>query len=201
MGSFFAKRFLDPGILTSIADRLLFKNQTYIAYINDDLVQAIYPEVFELDRSTWDQRKRMISYAMIVPKLGQFVWDKTLSYKNMMLNSIRNVPFKIEYNSLFEVQCLYKYNIKMMYTDTKNVAFYMMLYRKWLKNIGKTLNETGSMQMYRNLLIFLKNVPEDEQIKNNVEVEKKDTNSFYSVFMRLVNNTMTMGTNYVNNMK
>jgi hypothetical protein len=113
---FLFKRFMNVGILNSASvDRLMFKNQLFIEFINEKIVEHIYPEIK-------NERKKMSENSFTNLLVKTFYTFKKPSksillnlihffnVKNATLNNIKNVPFKNE--NLFELLNSYKYKIK-----------------------------------------------------------------------------------------
>jgi hypothetical protein len=116
LSDFFYKRFINVGILQSAnVDRLMFKNQLFIEFINEDIVDLIYPEIKKnrekMKKKSFVELLSRTVYTLekpsktIILNLIQF-----FNAKNAILNNIKNVPMKNQH--LFELLNAYKYKIK-----------------------------------------------------------------------------------------
>lgn len=141
---FVFKRFINVGILNSAnVDRLMFKNQHFIEFINEDIVKHIYPDIKKMAPSPETNHNKYVKWLIntfyVAPQ--SFLYNR----QNATLNNIKNVPFKND--NLFELLNAYKYKIK------KILIFPLFIYNHKqfqyiLKKMFAFLEDQGLKQDY-----------------------------------------------------
>jgi len=167
---FIFKRFITIGILDSAnVDRLMFKNQHFVEFINKDIVKYIYPEIKKTAPSPEKNHNKYIKW--LIDKF--YIEPKSFLYntQNAILNNIKNAPF--ENNNLFEILNTYKYKIKKIFIfplfSHNNIQFQYIL-----KKMFAFLEEHGLKEDYfKETYGFTINLHINEQFNKILNIVKK----------------------------
>jgi hypothetical protein len=194
IANFIKERFLRTDILSAEIDRLLFRNQEFIQFVNTAITDGIYSEMKEkknIDKSTLNNLFNAASY---VPGLNilKMLYERGFSFRNGLFNDIKNVPFSN--NALFELFNTYKYQVKKVYANPLNVARHHQL-RYFLKVINSFLTTNDLMNKYRTEMVnfgLYKHTEEEKILINEIEVSDLLTNS-------VITNVLNDGVNIIGN--